>query len=107
MSVLLEGRGDRPHQIVLARAALEVAQLQIEIALVLPPDHRRLLVDGDALFAMAGGAKLRLLGDGIGGEAAPLPPAEALALMSTTPANKMARVARRLKNIPSFSKGRS
>ncbi len=57
--------GDRPHDVALAGAALEVAQLQIKIALVLAPDHRPRLVGGDAVLAMTRGAGLHLVRDGL------------------------------------------
>ena len=77
---LLELRGDRLHQWVLARPPLEVAKLQIEIAFVLPPDHLGLLVDWHAVLAMTGGAKLGILRDGrvLGGSSITRPQAMVL-----------------------------
>ena len=66
--VLLERLGDRTHHLVLARASLEVAQLQIEIALVLAPDDGRRLLLRDAVLAVAAGADLRRLLDVSRGE---------------------------------------
>ena len=55
--------GQGRHDVVLARAALVVAQLEIEIALVLAPDHRRGLLLRNAVLAVAGRAQLRFLLD--------------------------------------------
>ena len=54
--VALELLGDRRHLVVLAVAALVVAQLQIEIALGLAPDDRRRLFLRNAVLAVAGAA---------------------------------------------------
>ena len=56
----------RRHHRVLARPALEVAQLQIEIAVLLAPDHRNVLVNRHAVSAVTGGADLRLRRDILG-----------------------------------------
>ena len=69
--VLPRQRGsDRRHQLILARAALEVAQLKKEIPLVLAPDHRRRLELRHARLAVAGGADLCLLLDVLSGKTA-------------------------------------
>src|SRR6266852_6010556 len=64
--VALQLLRDRPHHVALAGAALEVAQLQIKIALVLAPDHRPRLVGRNAVFAVAGRAGLHLVLDRLG-----------------------------------------
>ena len=56
------------HLIVLAGAPIEVAQLEIEIALVLSPDDWRRLFLRDAFFAVASGTDLRLVLDTVCGE---------------------------------------
>ena len=61
--VALHGLGERRHDVVLARAALVVAQLQIGVAQVLAPDYRRGLLLRDAVLAVAGRAELRLVLD--------------------------------------------
>ena len=63
--LLGQALGDRRHAIVLARALLEIAELQIEIARVLAPDDRDRLVFGHALRAVAGVAERRLVLDRI------------------------------------------
>ena len=55
--------GQGRHDVVLARAGLVVAQHEIEIALVLAPDHRRGLLLRNAVLAVAGRAQLRFLFD--------------------------------------------
>src|SRR5262249_40205126 len=50
-------------RVALAGAALEVAQLQIKVAEVLPPDHRKRLVGRDAVLAVAGSARRGLVFD--------------------------------------------
>ena len=67
--VALERLGDLRHELVLARARLEVAELKEQVAEILPPDHRhrrRLPGRRHAVFAMAARAILRLLFDGLG-----------------------------------------
>src|SRR6185312_2867875 len=49
------------HDLALAIAALEIAELDIEIAGLLSPDVRNRLVDRLAVFAMAAGADLDFL----------------------------------------------
>ena len=57
--------GDRRHAIVLARALLEIAELEIEIARVLAPDDGRRRVFRQAFFAVARAAERRLFLDRI------------------------------------------
>ena len=59
--VALERRGDAAHDLVLARAFLEVAQLEIEVAFHLAPDDRCHIVDGHTFFAVAAAADGRLV----------------------------------------------
>src|ERR1700689_5212465 len=56
----LQRGGDRLHDVALAVAALEIAQLDIEVARLLSPDDRKGLVDRFAVGAMAAGADLGL-----------------------------------------------
>ena len=63
--------GDRRHHVVLAVAALVVAQLQIEIALVLAPDHRRGLLLRDAVLAVAAGAQRAFSSTRVGARRSP------------------------------------
>src|ERR1700760_55980 len=54
---------DGLHDLVLAVVSLEVAQLNIEVACLLPPDDRNDLVDGFAVLTVATGADLNLVFD--------------------------------------------
>jgi hypothetical protein len=56
---------DRRHAVVLARALLEIAELQIEIACVLAPDDRNGLVVRQPFLAVARAANRRLVFDRI------------------------------------------
>ncbi len=62
----LESLRQRRHDVVLARAALVIAQLQVGVALVLTPDHRGRLLLRDAVLPVTGCAELCLLRDRIG-----------------------------------------
>jgi hypothetical protein len=66
----IDGGGYRRHDVVLARAALEVAELIDQIARVLASNHRDVLLDGDTRLAVARGARFGLRFDGILGECA-------------------------------------
>src|SRR5579864_7075450 len=59
--VAFENRGDRLMDLALAVAALEIAELDVEITCLLSPDIRNGLVDRLAIFAVAAGAELNFL----------------------------------------------
>src|SRR5262245_974718 len=63
--IALQRLRQRRHDVVLARAALVVAQLQIGVALVLTPDHRHRFLLRNAVLAMTPRANLRLLLDAL------------------------------------------
>src|SRR5215470_15422163 len=66
--VSLQGLSDRSHRVALAGAALEVTQLQIEVALVLTPDYRPGFVRRNTVVAVTAGTNLRLLVDRLRGD---------------------------------------
>ena len=55
------------HDLVLAVAALEIPQLDVEVALLLSPYDGNRLVDRLTVLAMADSAWLDLFGDALGG----------------------------------------
>src|SRR6185437_6710998 len=64
--VALEGGRDRLHDVALAVAALEVAQLDIDVARLLAPDHGNGFVSWLAGLTVTGRADLNLVFDTVG-----------------------------------------